>query len=141
MYIKLFESFLGYSELTSLEFSHKIYSSVTSAPFLEKMEVFTSGEVKLIGEYLPKFDIQLSKIFDRERSVDCMLICEHRDNDSTLICNVTIIKFRDEWYYVEVFDNYPNYVRKNTRSHQSKSRFYECDQFDGLKELLSEFNI
>ena len=130
MYIKLFENFLGtqplaaYSELDPIDFNNKIYSE---RPNLEKMEAFTDSEVKLVGECLPKFDIQLSKLVDREQSLDCILVCDHFTNRK-LICNVTIIKFKDDWYYVRTMK-------------YSDNKFYECDQLDGLKELLDKFNI
>lgn len=117
MYIKLFENFLGYSEVPDQGSKPPLY-----------LEEFTYDEAKLIGECLPKFDIKLCKIFNSLEHINCMLQCEHYDDNDELICDMTIIKYRDEWYHVEVF--YNNYISKH----------YECDQFDGLKNFLSHLD-
>ena len=120
-YLKLFENHKYYKEISDTRYSMKVDN---------KHEAFTEGEINRIEATIAQSKLSWPNIIDVQKEVPSIKIIFNGDKQ------IYIHKMLDEWYYL--FYRIPISLIQKQRGFDDNEFSYECDQFDGLLQCISD---
>lgn len=145
-YIKVYEHYTYYSQISSHEFHHTLNLEEDGETIYNKPSVFSEKELEQIKKYYPRISKPKRNniIIHTMKEIDQIKKGIPTGKKEDVHLETHVYKMEDEWYMVYYCDSVlydcPD-VENFNEWYESHEKYFKCDQFEGLMVCLKDLGI